>query len=324
MALCVALGRRILKTSIESLPGEGGSDMTFGFHISYWTVFGELAPYLAIPAAIMLVLLLGTFIPRQSSRRAVRYLLLGLLVLFVGFAFLIPLGQAGAGWTYAAGQIRVNTGYGSVVFAAKRVTARWVTHNPGYQLALRTDGTGAAHLQAGRFTLKNGVPANVFEYQSATGRYPVLALSSHRTLVLVSSPGVERLMGALHSAPQGVAAPPLSSRRASEAIALWTAGLVGILGVGAQSAMAVHFRPRLPADMAVHFGVSGNPDRTAPTSRALYMGPAIALALGVVGLVVAWGAPANWTGVLFIVPVQGFMLLAMYWMYRMNLRSAAS
>ena len=60
--------------------------MTFGFHISYWAVFWELAPYLAIPAGLVLLLFAGTWVSRRSPRNAVRYLLLGVLALLVAFA----------------------------------------------------------------------------------------------------------------------------------------------------------------------------------------------------------------------------------------------
>ncbi len=296
--------------------------MTFGFHISYWTVFREVAPYLAIPAGIVLLLLIGTWVTRRLPQNAIRYLLLGVFALFAAFAFILPFGQAGAGWTYESGRVQVNTGYGSVTFAAGRVDARWVTRRPGYQLASRTDGTSTGHLNAGRFILDNGRPANVFEYRAGQTPYPVLALSSNRTLALLSSPGVTRLMAAIHAGPLagGGAHTP---EGAPAPTAVWMAVAIGVLGFGAQAAMAAHYRPRLPTAMAVHFGLSGTPDQTARTSRAVYMGPSIGLGVAVVGLVVALGAPANWVGVLFNIPIQAFMLLAMYWLYRMNLKIAA-
>ncbi len=297
--------------------------MTFGFHISYWAVFWELAPYLAIPAGLVLLLFAGTWVSRRSPRNAVRYLLLGVLALLVAFAFMLPLGQAGAGWTYASGEVRVNTGYGSAAFTAGRVNVRWVTHLPGYHLASRTDGTSTAHLQAGHFTLNNGLSANVFEYHSGRTLHPVLALSSNQALVLVSSPSVARLMAELQAGPAASGGTPVP-QAVPVPVAVWMAIAIGILGVGVQAGMAAHYRRRLPATMAVHFGLSGKPDQTAQTSRALFMGPAIGLGVGLVGLVIALGAPANWTGVLFILPVQAFMVLAMYWMYRMNLQISAS
>ena len=295
--------------------------MPLEFHVSYWTVFGELAPYLAIPIAIVMLVLLLSFASSRSRRSSARSLLLGVLVFLLAFAFLLPLGQSGAGWTYSRGQITVNTGFGSTTFAPYRVNTQWVTHNPGYQLAVRTDGTSTTHFKAGHFTLENGMHANVFEYQLGNKHNPVLALSSHRTLVLLSSPGVTKLKDAIRQSRSKVEPGYVPPHTAHEPLGLWMAVVIAILAMAAQVTMAAHFQRRLPPMMAVHFGLSGNVDRTAPKSRALYIGPVIALSVGAVGVVVALGAPDSITGILFVIPLQLLMVFAMYWMYRVNLGS---
>ncbi len=182
-------GRRIL----DLLNGEDvGEYMAFGFHVSFWTVFLQSAPYASIGPVIILLLLVFR---RTGSRGARgRYLLWGLFVLLVAFLFVLPLHQAGSGWTYSRGKVTVKTGFGAVELSSNTVHAQWVTHKLGYQLAARTDGISTAHLKAGHYTLKNGQSAHIFEYQPGKQINPVLALSSNKTLVLISSPKVKELM----------------------------------------------------------------------------------------------------------------------------------
>jgi hypothetical protein len=270
---------------------------------------------------VVLVAALPSFLTARAPRSRLRIPLAGVLVLMLAIMFLLPLGQAGAGWSYSRGQISINTGFGQIQMAARRTGARWVTHNPAYQLAVRTGGTSTSHLKTGHFRLSDGRPADVFEYQPGNRSNPVLALTSHHVLVLLASPGVKRLERDLHRTagspnPTGYL-PPHAPAFPWGVLA---AAAAAITALAAHAVMARRFAPQLPDQVYVHFGLSGKPNRAVSRRTVLFIGPVISLTMGIVGMGAAASAPGILNAAIFVLPAQLLMIWVSYGIYRVNIR----
>ena len=153
----------------------------------------------------------------------------------------------------------------------------------------------------------------VFEY----GHGPILAVAGSSHVILLSSPGIKSLPGALHKAAANfvnASAMPVSPPPYGLDLSIG----MGILSVIIQGAMSRHFASRLPKQVAIHFGLSGQPNGYSSKKVALWLGPSISFGLGVLGILVSLPAASNIATAGIFAAMECVMVLVFWWMFRMN------
>ncbi len=293
------------------------------YHVNYFQVLTDTGFYLFLPSLVLLALLVVSWIVhrvRHQKNQGMLVLLAILTGLTVAFSLALPVGTQGAGWTLNGRTLTVKAGSATTTVHITQAKVRWVSKTGGYALKSKITGTSAGPLNTGTFSLKGGQHAQVFEY----GNHPLLAVQSGKTLVLLSSPKIQELKrAAAHpalAAPSPVAPHHAALPKSLSAANIGMAALIVFTLI--QMGLSRHYAPRLPDQVATNFGLSGQ--ATGYTSRraALWMGPSLAVFIGLLGLVIADLSPHQLSSVIPILIAQVMVLAIMLWIYRKNLTTS--
>ena len=295
--------------------------ISVGFHIGYSQAMNVLGMWIYIPALVVLGLALASYAyaKKKSEKPTPRFGVAAILalvgVLALAFPSLVALSLKDTGWSLNRGILSVNTGSGTFNLVARNIHTKWVSSTGPWGLSERLNGTGAREYYAGHFLLNNNHRAMVFEY----GHGPILAVfgSSHQ-IILLSSPGIKSLPGALVSQAQN-SVTPASLPRSEPLYGLYFSIGIGVAAVTMQGLMSRHFSSRLPQRVAIHFGFSGQPNGYGSKKTSLWLGPGISLALGILGVVLNLPGTSNPGAAGIFAFIELVMLLVFWWMFRMNL-----
>jgi uncharacterized membrane protein len=88
-----------------------------------------------------------------------------------------------------------------------------------------------------------------------------------------------------------------------------------------QIGLSRHYAPMLPDQVATNFGLRGQPTGYSSRRAALWMGPSLAVFIGLLGLVIADLRPHQLTAAIPIFVAQLMVLVVMLWIYRKNLQA---
>lgn len=289
-----------------------------GFHISYGMALKATGWWVFLPALGVFLFAILSYIyakkhPPARQRGQMTVLLTVIGIFLVGFGFLLPLSEAGTGWSLHHGTVQIETGFGTRMFPAKTLHSVWVSRSGPYALSVRTNGTSARYYHTGYYTLRNGKSALVFEY----GQHPVLALFSPSGMGLLSTPGIRRLPRALASRTYNVNYPtPMPSRSST---GLDAAILMLVITLGIQAAMSLYYAPRLPEMVATHFGLSGKPSGYSSKRMTLWMGPILSFVFGWAGILMTLGNPGSLASAAPFLLMEVLIIVVFWWVFRLNI-----